>query len=207
MFEYIYVDGLSGKTPLPELRKKIQNGVDFHILAERYFNGMDDYFYVEDPKLLEWMARFEEKYPKTLNCRSEYEMKQNKDGISLMAKYDLLVVEDNKIKIIDFKTNEKEYDKDKIEKNIQTKVYMFLLGENLKKFFKKMELEDISMEYFQLNFPKNKIVIKYNEKKHKKNKEYLKNIIKKIEENKKSFYIKNTKTCEKCGFVSFCGKL
>jgi hypothetical protein len=175
-------------------------------LAERYFNGMDDYFYVEEPKLLEWMAVLEEKYPISSNSRSEFEIKQDIDGIQIMAKYDLLLVEDEGVKIVDFKTNEKEYVQSVVEDGIQTKVYMYILGENLKKMFPNLELGDISMEYFQLNFPKSRIQIKYSDLKHKKNKIFLQNLIEKIEVNKKTFFDKGSKTCEKCGFVSFCKK-
>jgi hypothetical protein len=206
-FEYMYIDGIFGSSLTEESKEKIETGTKFHMLAERYFNGMNDYFYVEDLKLLKWMARLEEKYSEILNYKSEYEIKQDKDEIRLMAKYDLLIVEDNKIRIIDFKTNEKEYDKNKIEKNIQTKVYMFLLGENLNKIFPKIKLEDISMEYFQLNYPQNQIIIKYSEKIHKKNKIFLKNIIENIEKSKKSLFFKNDKSCENCRFERYCKKI
>ena len=56
MFEYIYVDGMSGKEVGPELKKSIERGTNFHILAERYFNGMKDYFYIKDDQLVKWMA-------------------------------------------------------------------------------------------------------------------------------------------------------
>lgn len=206
MFEYIYIDGISGKGLDPELKKNIEMGTNFHILAERYFNGMKDYFYIEDDQLLEWMDVLGEKYPENIDCRSEFEIRQDRDEIKLMAKYDLLVIEGDKIKIVDFKTNKKPYNIGVMEEDIQTKVYMFLLGENLKKVFPKMKIEDISMEYFQLNYPENKIFIEYNEKKHEKNKKILKELIVEIKKNKKNFFVKNNETCEKCGFESFCEK-
>ncbi|MCS5422530.1 MULTISPECIES: PD-(D/E)XK nuclease family protein [Psychrilyobacter] len=206
MFEYIYIDGISGKGIDPELKKSVERGTNFHILAERYFNGMKDFFYIEDEQLLEWMAVLEEKYPEDIDCRSEFEIRQDKDEIKLMAKYDLLIIEDNKIKIVDFKTNKNPYNVGVVEENIQTKVYMFLLGENLKKIFPKMKIEDISMEYFQLNYPKNKIFIEYNEKKHEKNKKIFKKKIGEIKKNKNFFASKNDETCLKCGFESFCKK-
>ena len=55
-----------------------------------------------------------------------------------------------------------------------------------------------------LNHPKNKIFIEYNENKHEKNKKKLKELISKIKNNKKNFFLKNNETCEKCGFESFC---
>ena len=85
MFEYIYIDGISGKGIDPKLKKNIEKGINFHILAERYFNGMKDYFYIKDQKLLEWMAVLEEKYPQNIDCRSEFEIRQNRDGIRLKS--------------------------------------------------------------------------------------------------------------------------
>jgi len=70
MFEYIYIDGISGNRVEPELKKAIDRGTNFHILAERYFNGMKDYFYIKDEKLLKWMDILEKKYPKDVECRS-----------------------------------------------------------------------------------------------------------------------------------------
>lgn len=206
MFEYIYIEGISGKGIDPELKKKIERGTNFHILAERYFNGMNDYFYIKDEQLLEWMDVLEEKYSKNIDCRSEFEIRQDKDGIRLMAKYDLIVTEGNKVKVVDFKTNKKPYNTEVMEENIQTKVYMFLLGENLKKIFPEMKIEDITMEYFQLNYPENIIFIEYSEKKHEKNKKTLKKLIDEIKKNKKIFSMKNDETCVKCGFESFCKK-
>ncbi len=185
MFESVYIDGISGKGVDPELKKSIERGTNFHTLAERYFNGMKDYFYIKDKQLLEWMGVLSEKYPQEIDCRSEFEIRQDKDGIRLMAKYDLLVIEDDKLKIVDFKTNKNPYNEEVMEEDIQTKVYMFLLGENLKKIFPEMKIENITMEYFQLNYPKNKIFIEYNEKKHEKNKKTLKNLIDKIKKSKK----------------------
>ncbi|WP_028854930.1 PD-(D/E)XK nuclease family protein [Psychrilyobacter atlanticus] len=206
MFEYIYIDGISGRGVDPELKKSIERGTDFHILAERYFNGMKDYFYIRDEQLLEWMDVLEKRYPEKVDCKSEVEIRQDKDEIRLMAKYDLLIIEDDKIKIVDFKTNKNPYNVGVMEESIQTKVYMFLLGENFKKIFPKKKINDISMEYFQLNYPGNKIFIEYNEKKHEKNKKILKELIGEIKKNKKNFFIKNNETCEKCGFESFCKK-
>jgi len=206
MFEYIYIDGISGKGVDPELKKSIERGTDFHILAERYFNGMKDYFYIRDEQLLEWMDVLEKRYAEKVDCKSEFEIRQDKDEIRLMAKYDLLIVEDDKIKIVDFKTNKNPYNVGVMEESIQTKVYMFLLGENLKNIFLGKEIKDISMEYFQLNYPENKIYIEYNEKKHEKNKKILKELIGELKKNKIKFFIKNNETCEKCGFESFCKK-
>ncbi len=204
MFEYIYKDGISGKEMDPKLKKRIEAGTNFHILAERYFNGMKDYFYIKDGELLEWMAVLEEKYPEDIDCRSEFEIRQNKDGIKLMAKYDLVVIDNDKIKIVDFKTNKNPYNLEVMEEHIQTKVYMYLLGENLKKMFPKIKIEDISMEYFQLNYPENQILIKYTEKKHEINKKILGELIGEINKNKKYLHLKNNGTCVKCGFESFC---
>jgi hypothetical protein len=204
MFEYVYIDGLSGEAPTPEFRQKTQMGIEFHLLAERYFNGMDDYFYVEEPKLLKWMAILEDEFSMDIDGKSEVEIKQNQNGIRIMAKYDLIYVEDEKIKIVDFKTNEKEYEINKLEENIQTKVYMYILGENLSKVYPNMKLEDISIEYFQLNFPKSKKIIKYNEKKHEKNKLFLENIIKKIEKSKINKFDKKTINCDFCRLQVVC---
>jgi len=206
MFEYIYIDGISGKGIDREIKDSIEKGTNFHILAERYFNGMKDYFYIKDEQLLKWMIVLEEKYPENLDCRSEVEIRQDKDGIKLMAKYDLIVIENSKIKIVDFKTNENPYNLAVMEENIQTKVYMYLLGENLKNIFPNIKIEDISMEYFQLNYPKNKILIEYNEKKHEKNKKILKELIGEIKKIKKFFLEKTIKPVENVGLRVFVNK-
>lgn len=207
MFQYFYIEGLSGKgIEDPQMKKRIDMGSNFHILAERYFNRMKDYFYVKDPQLLEWMKILEEKYPKEIECKSEFEIRQDKDEIKLMAKYDLIIIESDKVKIVDFKTNKNPYNLDTMEVNIQTKVYMYLLGENLNRMFPNMKIENISMEYLQLNHPKDKILIKYNEKKHEDNKKILKELIGKIKKKKDFFLLENERICIKCGFESFCKK-
>ncbi|MEI6857731.1 PD-(D/E)XK nuclease family protein [Psychrilyobacter sp.] len=206
MYEYIYIDGVSGKGGDPQLKKNIDMGTNFHILAERYFNGIKDYFYVKNDQLLEWMTVLEEKYPEDMDFRSEFEIRQNKDEIRLMAKYDLIVIEGDKIKIVDFKTNKNSYKADVVDGDIQTKVYMYLLGENLKRVFPNIKIGNISMEYFQLNYPGNKICIEYNRKKHEENRKILKELIGEIKKNIFFSASKNEEICIKCGFESFCQK-
>lgn len=205
-FEYIYLKKLSGLKDSLEVREKIEQGVKFHVLAERYFNGMDDYFYVNNQELEEWMKVLENNYLMDVECRSEYEIRQNNDDLKLLAKYDLILKDKDILKIIDFKTNEKVYKKEFIEKNIQTKVYMFLLGENIFKINPEIDLKNIVMEYFQLNFPEEKIVITYNKEKHEKVKKEIKNLINSIENSIKVGFEKRIGECKNCKFRSTCKK-
>jgi len=205
-FEYVYIENLSGIEELVEVREKIELGTKFHILAERYFNGMNDYFYVKEEKLKEWMSILENYYPMDLECRSEYEVKQNKDGLKILAKYDLIVEEGNKLKIIDFKTNKKVYRKEKLEESIQTKIYMFLLGENINKINSNLFLENLEMEYFQLNFPEEKIKINYTKEKHEKNRTIIKKIVSSIENSRKNGFKKIVGECHFCKFRAYCKK-
>ena len=156
MFEYIYRDGISGKGVDPQLKKNIDRGTNFHILAERYFNGMKDYFYIKDDQLLEWMTMLEEKYPEDIDCRSEFEIRQDKDEIRLMAKYDLIVIEGDKISFIPWEMDEEsenELDSYKYEKSDNLNIVDLLMENDGSHFCETGLLE---LELF--NFGQNQII-------------------------------------------------
>jgi CRISPR/Cas system-associated exonuclease Cas4 (RecB family) len=204
-FRYKYIEGWKENIE-SGLKEKIKLGIDFHILAERYFNGIDDYFYVKDPQLLKWINTLKDNFSENFNYKSEYEIKLNLNNIKIMAKYDLLVIKDDTIGIIDFKTNENLYKNLDISNSIQAQLYLLILAKSVKKIFLNAKLENISMEFFQLNFPKDKKKIKIKKKNLEKIEKNIFNLIKKIKKDKVFLKTENHKTCENCGFKEVCEK-
>jgi len=201
-FKYIYLDGVFENIDSSRLRE----GRDFHLLAERYFKDIDDnFFYINDSKLVKWGEILKESFPLQKNVRylSEFEIKKDK---KILGRYDLIILKENSIEIIDFKTNEKKYEKNRIEESLQTKIYMYLLGESIKKFGN-YKIKNISMRYFQLNFPKDDLTIVYNEGLHEKNRKELENLINKALEDDFGYELYPMKKCKNCSFEKKCKKI
>ena len=209
-FKYRYLEGISWKNSDELIKQSLKDGEDFHILAERYFLGMDEDFYYKDiNKLSKWMMDLKKNFPKNKNNSylGEYEIRQKKNGINLMARYDLISFKSTgEIEIYDWKTNKDKFHPNFGSNSLQTKIYLFLLTENLNLFsINYFKFKNISMTYWQTNFPDSPLRISYSSQMHEENKIYLKNLIKEINSYDFSkFEQSDKKACKFCEFMSIC---
>ncbi len=184
-----------------EFQNNFDLGTDFHTIAERYFLKLNNN-YIENSLISQWLSELSRKFPLSEEKKylPEFDIRYNELELKLMARYDLIILTKDKIEIIDWKTNKKII-KNK-DKDIQTKVYMFLLANSLELFPKyNYSLSDISMTYWQPNFPENKVTIKYTFEKHLEFKEYFSKL---FEDIKKSSFDRNLNHCHICEFNTFC---
>ena len=211
-FKYRYLEGISWKSAAELIKQSLKDGEDFHTLAERYFLGMHEGFYYKDNhKLSKWMAGLEKNFHRNKNnsYMGEYEIRQKKNGINLMARYDLICFKSTgEIEIYDWKTNKDKFPADFGSNSLQTKIYLFLLTENLNLFnINYFKFKNISMTYWQTNFPDSPIRVAYSSQMHEENKIYLKNLIEEINSYDFSkFEESNRKACKFCEFMSICKK-
>jgi len=209
-FKYRYIEGISWSRSDDLVKEAIEDGETLHSVAERYFLGIeDDFYYKNRDKTMIWMENLKKAFPlKTEDIyRCEYEIRQRKEGINMMARYDLINFKfTGEIEIFDWKTNKTEFDKKVVEDSLQTKIYLFLLTENLNLFnINYFKFKNISMTYWQVKFPHSPIKIEYSSQSHNDNKAYIKNLIETIDsydfENCKKVPIKS---CNFCEFSSIC---
>ena len=146
---------------------------------------------------------------KTYKYFPEVEIRKRDDNLKLLARYDLVIVKpQNKLQIIDFKLGEKKIDEKYLKDSLQTKIYLYLLYENYKLIVNSnKKIGSLEMIYFQPNFPKEKILIKYSEEKHHENKKFLQKIIENIEGfNFETLEKQRVKYCNLCNLQKNCWK-
>ncbi len=195
-----------------ELRESFRRGNEFHLLAERYYMGMEDQISGEiDEDLLEDLETLKKNYPLKEGWRyyPEFEIRYNEGGIRLLGRYDLILVKpQNKLQIIDFKTNRKKLSEKDMESRLQTKIYLFLLWENYNLILENARrIKNLEMIYYQTEHPDSSITIKYDEKKHEENKKNIKKTMEKIEAFSFEGIEKQRVThCRVCEFEKICWK-
>ena len=164
-FKLRYFEGLYWSED-EDLRESFRRGNEFHLLAERYYMGIENTLKLDvEDELLDELEVLKKNHPlkKGWKYFPEFEIRQNEDGIKLLGRYDLIIVNpQNKIQIIDFKTNQKKLDKN-VENSLQTKIYLFLLWENYNLVLENArKIRVLEMNYYQTKYEKDQISIKYN---------------------------------------------
>lgn len=198
--------------------KRIERGNNFHLLAYRYFLGIDeglDEFSEEFIDLNEWLCSLKESFKLQGDKRylPEYKLRMTKGFLKLEANYDLLIVDGDSIQIWDWKTHDDSKNKKINSKcfvdSLQTIVYMFVLKEQIQLILgKEVNCEQISMFYWQPNPKKIIAEIRYNEELHQKYKRELESIIENIIKFDYSNFNKDIykNHCKFCEFTRFCNK-
>jgi hypothetical protein len=212
-FRKRYMEGLKWDNPDLESKAAVERGSSFHLLARRYFLGIDiglnensnDYAILK--KLTDNLKRFFELRPDTIYL-PEYTLRTGMEGFRLEANFDLVVVRNSKIEIWDWKTqnsNQGEGIKNigrKFEKSLQTSVYLYTLMEQAAVITgEPQDYEDISMHYWQPDPPCVIAEICYNKQMHERFGILLHKKIKDIENIDwhlfdKSLYAKHCRFCE-----------
>lgn len=210
-FKKRYVDGLWWHSGEAAKDSHAEKGRLFHLLAYRYFMGLDDSIADEKGEytgIKIWQDRL--KSYVVVNPSNEYypefELRFAEDKVRLQAKYDLIMIDkDNKAVIYDWKVQEKAIKPKNAENAFQTRVYMYLLAKSGDIINgKTVKPEDITMIYWQANHPTKPVIIAYSEKLFKQDEEFLKNEIEKILNCDFDSSVLKTIDEKICGFCEFC---
>ncbi len=155
--------------------KRIENGKDFHLLACRYFSGVNDSEETlknEDAVLIHWISRLKESFPLDGKAvyRPEYKAGVANGTFKLEATFDLLSIESDRIEIWDWKTHEVRQNPGKksnpYNDSLQTKVYLYILKECMDYIYPGFE-GSIAMNYWQPEIPHILEKIEYRTDMHK----------------------------------------
>ncbi len=215
-FRRRYLDGLYWPVDWSEnLKQKniIEKGRDFHLLAQRYYQRGEDIeedFIEKD--LLEWFDQLKKfrPYNKRDDFYPEHELRINRANKKLVAKYDLLYINrsNNSLIIYDWKTNKKRFENHKLEDNLQTRVYLYVLAEAGLRYFpvNDLDLDKISIIYWNPRYPKQVKKINYNKTQFNKDKKFLENKVKEIKNLSYEDFkaVSNKKTCKYCEYRPIC---
>ncbi len=204
--------------PEESIKKRLERGNDFHLLAHRYFMGVPTG--LEDGngeygELKDWIENLESCFPKEPFhvYLPEYKLRMVSERLKLEANFDLVIIKEGAVEIWDWKTNggkslrnnsrtEKRY-----AESLQTIVYMFVLKEQISRMTgKPAECEHITMHYWQPEPPHLLAVIRYSRELHEKFREILEEKTDRILKYDYACFDKAlySKHCRYCEFNWFC---
>lgn len=179
-FQRLYLEQL-GSPISPEIQKNVLWGNQFHQLMQQHFLGLSiDAFLAENEKLKilveDLLSEVNQQHEITSNVWMEAEHYRvlEKDNYLLTAIYDLLIIKEERAEILDWKTYRQPQDKEKLEKNWQTKLYLYLLTETSDYL-----PEQISMTYWfaKIDHPPQFLSFQYSQELHQKNEEDLQTLL------------------------------
>ncbi len=218
-FKKRYIENLKWDAlPDENIKKRIEMGNDFHLLAYRYFMGIEqglDEAVQGYGDLERWLESLMEHFPKKKGVvyLPEYKMRISQGSLKLEANIDLVSISEDSVEIWDWKTHSGTPDKkrslksQKLADSLQTKVYMFVLKEQIKMITgRDTECEKIVMRYWQPDPPEVIAEVHYNSNKHEGYGSLLKNKINTILEYDYSLFDKELYSghCKFCEFNWFC---
>ncbi|TYQ16252.1 UNVERIFIED_CONTAM: PD-(D/E)XK nuclease superfamily protein [Acetivibrio alkalicellulosi] len=221
-FKKRYLENLKWENYLgDEVKKRLELGNNFHLLAYRYFQGIDPGL-TQDVEGFEeldrWMASLINNFKndELKKYYPEYKLRMSKGNLRLEANFDLIIIDGDNILVWDWKTHvkdKKDREKDhqlqsiRLKKSLQTMVYLFVLKEQSEILTgRKIQCENIKMHYWQPDPPKILAQINYSEKMHMN---FEKELLERIESILQYEYSKFDKTqyaksCKFCEFNWFC---
>ena len=214
-FRYRYIDGLywpklwDGRD---SMRESVELGQKFHLLAQRYFEGIDPFVPDNEPhaeKLKIWLKELKKFLP--INPEHtylpEHELRMGSKDIKLLAKYDLVhITSNNRVIIYDWKTYRKAKKKTYLENHLQTRVYMYTFAAAGNIYVPGLTPRDITIVYWHPEHIQNGIAIPYDEVKHNSNEMFLNGLIRDICSRPYENFLttQEEKVCVSCEYRPVC---
>ena len=213
-FRKRYLENLKWDSfPDEKIKRSIALGNDFHLLANRYFMGIDPGLQLsgaECAELSNWMENLKAYFKLEDQCtyKPEYKIRMANGLLKLEANFDLLRIRDGSVEIWDWKTNggssgdKRGMKAKKLQDSLQTKVYMFVLKEQADLISgEELDCSRISMHYWQPDPPGTLVDISYDAAMHEEFRDILESKIENIHgydygNFDKSLYNKHCKFCE-----------
>lgn len=202
--------------PVLQLEEHIQNGKQFHLMAQQFFSGIDPEQISNQTKsstLLNWWNNFQNYATQFSNliCEPEVYISANLGEKRLIGIFDLLAFTlQGKFLIIDWKTNNRKPDKKSLQQQIQTRLYPLLLTMSGEQWNNNQNItpSQIEMVYWYANEPENVDSFSYSEQQFQEDKDYFSNLITTIENKKPGEFplTKNEKYCKYCQYRSLCDR-
>ena len=218
-FKKRYLENLKWDSfPDENVKRRLEMGNDFHLLACRYFLGVDegiDGLDDKDEDLKKWLESLKSSFKIMQDYKyyPEYKIRMADSMLRLEANYDLILVKGDTIEIWDWKTHSGSPDsknarnKKRYGESLQTIVYMFVLKEQARLIMgRDIDFGSISMYYWQPDPPHLLEEIRYSSERHQRARNLIEEKIGRIVSYDysgfdKTLYIKHCKFCE---FNWFC---
>lgn len=218
-FKRRYLENLKWDSfPEETVRKQLQKGNDFHLLAQRYFLGVDPGLHdgvQEYEELAGWLEQLRNAFPlqEGVQYLPEYRLRMVSPELKLEANIDLVTIQGNKVEIWDWKTHggmdpaKRTREEKRLRSSLQTMVYMFVVWEQLELVAGgRKEDYSLSMHYWTPDPPHPLADIRYSCKLHEDFRSKLQHKIRHIlsydfADFDQALYQKN---CQFCEFNWYC---
>ncbi|MHC1784525.1 MAG: PD-(D/E)XK nuclease family protein [Anaerolineaceae bacterium] len=199
--------------PVVEHERHLQMGARFHQLVFQHIQGLPAKVLsasITDPETLGWWQNYLSFAPAGLPDwqEAEYELSIPFAGYRLMARYDLLSVEQgHRVVIIDWKTTLKKTSSKVLAARVQTRLYPFILA-NSALLMEDTPIDQISMLYWFPNFPGEPISFVYSPAKLEEDRRFFNNLIETIAKTPEGGFAltSDTRACRFCRYRSLCGR-
>lgn len=218
-FQHTYLEQLySPSDPEHEVRQTL--GSRFHLLMQQREMGLPiDSLLQTDTQLQSWMTAFANAAPEILTPvphshfrESEHLRTLQVQDYLLTVVYDLLIADNQQAQILDWKTYPKPPNKRFLEKNWQTRLYLYVMAETSEYL-----PENISMTYWFVQSegkPQN-IKFNYNTTQHELSAKKLNQLLTKLTKWLKAYergeqfpqVPEGSKACERCQFATRCDRI
>ncbi len=216
-FRFRYIDNLYWSKAWgsnSEERKAIEKGDTFHLMARRYYAGLDPAQVadpVEQTELDSWLHLLTGFLPRTFD-RSFYpelELRLNRPDLKMQAKFDLVVVDPNgRATIFDWKTQKKMPKRERLSKSFQTLVYRFMLCAAGGAYSPKGRFrpDEISMIYWNPLYPHRWERLDYAEAQYTADEQTIRNLVALILRTPREGFraTTNEKNCQFCEYRPIC---
>lgn len=203
--------------PARENERHIQRGERFHRLAQQFLVGVPEPALNrmaeadEDENLQRWWSNFLECIPKTLRGTRfvEIALAAPVGRFRLVAKYDLvLLTEDGKVLIYDWKTGTKRPARSRLLERLQTRVYSYLMvqaGAALNQG-RAIQPHEVEMVYWFAEPDQPEERFQYDPARYAEDDQYLKSLLAQIGGLPQEEYLmaESEKSCPYCIYRSLC---
>ena len=198
--------------PVREQEELLKLGEQFHRMVQQQFAGVPVATIenaIHNPELLLWWQQFSTLNLNSLSARktSETLLSIPFNGYRLVAKFDLLVFEENgRALIYDWKTSQHQPKRKWLQSRMQTRVYPLVLslsGPNQKP---NISPDRIQMIYWYPAFPEMPVQFEYSNSQMKEDSDFILRQIKDIQSRSAEVFEKTTqeRRCKFCRYRSLC---
>ena len=200
-----------------ESAELIAKGEQFHQLLHRHFLGM-----ATPPEVLNelpeevqgWWRTFAQHGPKLQAGQRplpELTLTVGVGGLSLLARFDLLVVGEDFVRIYDWKTG-KPRSETALRQDWQTRLYMALAVAGGQAFQRPhLAPEQVQMTYWYAQRPRESITLRYSTAEHERNWGEIQALVGQIEgqldQTGRWPLTDNLATCQTCPYRTYCGRV
>lgn len=219
-FQLRYLLGIRDPAPLAEppadADRALARGVAFHRLVRQHCLGLPPERItatIDDAELMRWWQAYLTHHPVDLRLPHfpEINLSATLNGHRLLARYDLLVVAEDRVIIFDWKTSAQRPPDHALRRRMQTIVYPYVLVRAGAAFHQGIPLrpEQIEMRYWFAQFPDQPAIFSYSAAQMEEDERFLAALIDEIDSRDPASSWPLTdeiKRCSWCAYRALCDR-